>query len=68
MQVLFAAVLIDANHTTLEDAVIALNGVSVDLLAAFTVTVAVFAARVINGIVLGKVIAKLGYSEALRRS
>src|ERR1700733_1480794 len=52
--------LINADHATLEDAVIALNGIGIDLLAAFTITVAVLSTRMFNSAVFGEVIAKLG--------
>ena len=59
MKVLFATMLINADHAALEDAVIALNGIGIDLLAAFTVAIAVLAARVLNSAMFGEVTAKL---------
>jgi hypothetical protein len=48
MKMLLAAMLIDADHPTLEDRVISLNGIGIDLLAAHAVSVAVFAARMVD--------------------
>jgi hypothetical protein len=56
---LLPTVLIDADHSALEDAVEALNGIGVNLLAAFTVAIAVLAARVLNSAMLGEITAKL---------
>src|SRR5208282_1052168 len=55
--------LVDALHAAFEDRVIALNGVDIDLRASFSVGVAVLATRVINGVVFGKLVAKLGVAR-----
>jgi hypothetical protein len=52
--------LVNPDHTAFEDAVIALNSVCIDLFAAFSVAIAILAARMLNSTVLGKVIAKFG--------
>jgi hypothetical protein len=59
VQVLLATVLIDALQAALKDAVVTLNGISVNLVA-IPVSVAVFAAMMVNSAMLGKFIAKFG--------
>ena len=64
--------LINADHTALEDAVIALNGIGIDVSTGFTVVVAILFARMVNRAVVRELIAKLrvavsfiGHYEAL---
>jgi hypothetical protein len=64
---LFAAMLVNALHSALEDAVVAFHCVRIHLYARFTIGVAVLAARVINNVMLGKLIAKLGVPLRLIR-
>ena len=54
---LLAAMLVNALHAALEDRIEAFDRVGVDLRAGVAVRVAVLAARMINGVVLRKLIA-----------
>jgi hypothetical protein len=65
MKVFLAAMLIDAFHAALEDAVEALQRVCVDLHASLAVCVAVLAPRMVNGVMLGELIAELGVPRGL---
>jgi hypothetical protein len=60
VKVTLAAVLINAFHATLENRVIALNRVRVDLRTRLAVCVAIFAARVIDNVVLCELIPDFG--------
>ena len=68
VKVLFAAMLIDADHAALEDAEIALDGVGVDLRAGLAVGVAVFAARMVNRVMLAQSHCQAWHSVRLHRS
>ena len=65
MQVLLAAMLINAFHAALEDAVISFDQVSMNLCTGEAVIVPVLAARVINCVVIGELIAKLRVARRL---
>ena len=60
--------LIDALHAALEDRIVALDRVRVDLRAVAAIGVAIFAAAMVDGVVLGKVVAEAACSGSLRRS
>jgi hypothetical protein len=65
VKVLLLAVLVNAFHAALENRVIAFNSVSVDFHAAFVISVAIFAARMVNGVMLGELASKLGIAVGL---
>src|SRR5271165_1993869 len=60
---LFAAVLVNSNHAAFEDAIVPFNGVNVDFRAGLSISVAIFASRMIDNVVLCKLIAELGVAR-----
>ena len=65
MQMLFAAMLINAFHASLEYAAIAFNRVCMNLCARRAVSVAVLATRVIDRVVIRELISELGVTRGL---
>jgi hypothetical protein len=59
VQVLFAAMLIDAFHAALEHRIVALRRVDADLHICYAVGIGIFLARVINHVVRFEVFAKI---------
>src|SRR5579863_1555426 len=59
MQMLLGTVLIDALHPALEDAVEAFNRVDADRLARPAIRVSPFVARVVNSVMMRKLVAEL---------
>lgn len=57
------AMLINALHAALEDAVIAFNRVRVDVHAGLSVRIAVFVARMVHSVMLSKLVAKLAITR-----
>ncbi len=60
MKVALGTMLVHADHAALEDRVVAFDGVGVDFHASFAVSVAPLAARMVNSVMLRKLVAKLG--------
>jgi hypothetical protein len=67
VQVLLAAMLVNAFHAALEDAVEALNRIRVDRNARLAVRVAVFLPAMVNSVMLGELTAQLGVTFGLIR-
>ena len=60
VKVLLSAVLIDADHASFEDAVVAFDGTGADGDASAVVNIGIFLSRMIYGVVFGELIPKLG--------
>src|SRR5262249_49245873 len=58
VQMLFATMLVDADHATLEKTVVAFDGIGADGDAGLAVNVGVFLARVIDNVMLGELATK----------
>lgn len=64
---LFAAMLVNALHATLENAVVALNRVRIDGNASLAVYVTIFVAAMVDRVMLGELVAQLGIALGLVR-